>query len=398
MIAYHPLSETAHGDEIWPIYRRMRDEAPIYYLKEYDCFFLTRFQDIWELLPNPGISVTNGQTTLDLLLGQTASRGKGEALAASDPPYQTALRKAIMKRFSPASARRLEQTTRELVRGFLAEVRERGRLDAIGDLAMRLSVRIACTIIGIPLEESDRLARDVNTFFERDSDGEGTTEAGQDASTRLFDYVEHLVAERRGSQGAGDLVDALLQLEIDGHRLSQEALLGTLQLAVVGGTETLPKVFAASVYRLWQHPDQRARVAADPAGLAQYAFWETLRYDMPTQMLGRTVTREIDVNGTRVRPGQKLMFLWPSANRDEREFPDPDRFDVERRAPRILSFGHATHRCLGAHVAQMEGRILLEELLALDPEYEIVEDEIVRIRSEFFRGFSAMPIRFAPRG
>ncbi|MCE2390448.1 MAG: cytochrome P450 [Proteobacteria bacterium] len=399
MIDYHPLSETAHGDEIWPLYRRMRDEAPVYYLEEFDCFFLTRFRDIWELLPHPGISVANGQTTIDLLLGQVASRGKGEALASSDPPYQTALRKAIMKRFSPTSARGLEGRTRELVRGFVDDVRERGRLDAIGDLAMRLSVRIACTIIGIPLEESDRLADDVNTFFERDAASEGTTAAGQDASARLFEYVESLVAERISSpdDGDGDLVDALLQVEIDGRKLSQEALLGTLQLAVVGGTETLPKVFAACAYRLWQHPEQRARVAADPAGLAQDAFWETLRYDMPTQMLGRTVTRELEVNGTRVRPGQKLMFLWPSANRDEREFADPDRFDVERRAPRILSFGHATHRCLGAHVAQMEGRILLEELLALDPEYEVVEDEIVRIRSEFFRGFSAMPIRFSPR-
>ncbi len=394
-IDYHPMSEVVHGDDVWPVFRRMRDEAPAYLIEEYDCYFLSRFQDIWEVLQRPGLSVASGQTTIDLLLGQEVSNGGGEALSAADPPFQTALRMGIMRRFSPGSARRLESLARDIVRDLLERARERGGVDAIGELGMRLSVRVACTIIGIPLEEADRLVDDVNAFFDRSDEVLGSTETGIEARDRLVAFIDDLIASRRRRPGDDDLVDALLAIDVDGRRMTDDGLRGTLQTAIIGGTETLPKVFAACAYRLWQNPDQRARVAEQGAELSGHAFWEALRYDMPTQMLGRTITGEQELHGTRMKPGQKLMFLWPSANRDEREFPDPDRFDIDRRAPRILSFGHATHRCLGANVAQMEGRVLLEELLAFDPDYEIDEAGIVRIRSEFFRGFSAMPVRFS---
>ena len=359
MVDYHPLSEKVYGDEVWPIFRQMRDEAPAYYLEEFDCFFLTRFEDIWNLLPQPGISMVNGQTTIDLLLGQAISPGNGEALSGADPPYQTALRAAIMRYFSPNAARRLEPLARQFVRSFLKEARERGRVDLVGELAMRLSVRVACTIIGISLDEADRLVADVNAFFDRSDDVDGSTETSLAAKDRLIHFIDELIEAHRRKPGDGDLVDALLAIEVDGKKISQDGLRGTLQTGIIGGTETLPKVFAACAYRLWQNPEQRAQVAANPAELARDAFWEALRYDMPTQMLGRTVTQDIQLHDTLMKPGQKVMFLWPAANRDEREFPDPERYDFTRRAPRILSFGHATHRCMGAHVAQLEGRILI---------------------------------------
>ena len=165
-----------------------------------------------------------------------------------------------------------------------------------------------------------------------------------------------------------------------------------LNMLVIGGTETFPKVFSAALHRLWQNPEQRAACVCDPERIPE-AFHETLRYDMPTQMLGRTVARDIEIHGQTLRAGSGLMFLWGSANRDEREFPDPDTFDISRRAPRILSFGHGQHMCLGAHVARLEGRILLEELLRAFPEYEVEETKAVRLRSEFFRGFARLPIR-----
>jgi cytochrome P450 len=163
---------------------------------------------------------------------------------------------------------------------------------------------------------------------------------------------------------------------------------------VIGGTETLPKVFAGGVYQLYKHPDQRAELASD-LGLARDAFWEMLRVEMPTLMLGACAEQETEIGGgTKISRGQKIMHLWVSANRDEREFDEPDRFDIHRKAPRILTFNHARHRCLGAHIAQMEGRVLLEELLVRAPEYEIDEGAAVRIRSEFFRGFEQLPIVF----
>jgi cytochrome P450 len=211
----------------------------------------------------------------------------------------------------------------------------------------------------------------------------------------LRDYLSKWVAERRARPRGDGLLERLIGFEHGGSRFADEDVVSNLTLLVIGGTETLPRVFAGAVHQLARDPAARARVAAE-SSLCADAFWEALRTEMPTQMLGRTLRAEVRLHGQRLRPGQKAMFLWACANRDEREFADPERFDVGRRAPRILSFGHATHRCLGHNVARMEGRVLLEELLARIPDYEPVPESAVRLRSEFFRGFASLPIRFRP--
>jgi hypothetical protein len=165
-----------------------------------------------------------------------------------------------------------------------------------------------------------------------------------------------------------------------------------MSLFLIGGSETFPKVFANLARRLFEHPSQRAAVAADPS-LAPDAMIEALRYDMPTQFLGRTVVRDIELHGEKLRAGDVVLFLYASANRDPREFRDPDNFDIARRPPRILSFGHGTHACLGIHTAKAEGRIALEELLRRDPEYEIDLAGAQRLRTEFVQGFSHLPVR-----
>ena len=248
-------------------------------------------------------------------------------------------------------------------------------------------------ILGLPLEDADAIAGNVNVAFQRTLGEPESSEIADEARGDVSEYLERRVEERRRHPTGEGLLEYLMGLEIDGEPLSHHELLGNLQLMVVGGTETLPKAFAGAVYRLYQNPDQRSEVTENPT-LVPDAFWEALRLEMPTLMLGRRVEVAADIaGGTRVSPGQKVMFLWASANRDEREFDDPDRFDLHRRAPRIISFSHATHRCLGANFALMEGRVLLEELLARAPEYEVVEADATRIRSEFFRGFSSLPIR-----
>ena len=142
-------------------------------------------------------------------------------------------------------------------------------------------------------------------------------------------------------------------------------------------------------------PQIRAAEVAADASVSQAAFREALRYDTPTQMLGRRVEKAKVVGGHELQPGQGVLFLWAAANRDEREFPNADRFDIHRRARRILTFGSGSHSCLGAHVAQMEGRVMLEELLALAPEYEVDLSRSRRIQTEVFQGFASLPIRWA---
>ena len=161
---------------------------------------------------------------------------------------------------------------------------------------------------------------------------------------------------------------------------------------VIGSTDSFPKIFASFALELFRDPAQRAELVAD-ASLTPNAFREGLRYGMPTQCLGRTVTKEVELHGEKLKPGQGVLFLFPSANRDDREFEDPDRFDIHRQSRRILTFGHGNHACLGTHIAALEGETAIRALLEHMPEYVVDEDRIVRLHSEFVAGITSMPVR-----
>jgi cytochrome P450 len=400
MFHYDPHSKEVFDDP-YPVYQRLRDEAPAYYIEEFNCWFLSRFEDIWQAeQDNESFTVTEGVTsdfvltTRPEIAPMTDRSPYGRSLSLVDPPLHTRFRTLINGNFMPVMARSLEPFTRKLARSLIDELVDRGRFDVVNDFAMKVSVRIACTIIGIPLDDAPMLVDLVNTYFSRDPNVRGMTEQGAQASLTMSDYLTDFIAARRRSGAKGDSVtDLMLHADFDGRTLTDEDICGHLLVLLIGGTETLPKVVSSCSYRLYQNPAQRAELAADPS-LLRAAFWEALRFDMPTQMLGRCVVRDTEIQGEKLRVGQYAMFLFAAANRDEREFPEPDRFDIHRNAPRILTFGHGTHRCLGSHIAQMEGRVMIGELLARIPEYEVVEDEIVRLRSEFFRGFGALPIQF----
>jgi cytochrome P450 len=392
VIGFDPFSE-AGFDDPFELYRRLRDEAPALYLEQYDCFFLSRFQDVWDAVCDPRFSHRLGTNSQDLLVGVRPHR----ALSSLVPPEHTALRGRLAPAFTPRAVRALEPPARAFARRLLDEADPERDLDVVSGLARRLSAQVAFLLIGLPQQDADAQAAQVEVAFDRERGVAGPTRAAFAAQERLRGYLAEQVEARRRRPGPGDLLDRLLGFEWEGRRLPTEELVANLYLLVIGGTETLPKVFAGAVHQLWLHPDQRALVAARPE-LADDAFWEALRTEMPTLMLGAIAEAPVELRGgTKLRPGQKVMHLWVSANHDEREFPDPLRFDLRRRAPRILSFNHARHRCLGAHVARMEGRVLLQELLARAPCYEAIPERAERIRSEFFRGFAALPVRLGPR-
>ena len=389
MIDFDPFSE-AYFDDPFAVYRRLRDEAPALYLERYDCFFLSRFQDVWEAVSDPRFSHRLGTNSQDLLVGVRPHR----ALSSLVPPEHTALRSRLAPAFTPRAANALEPRARGFVRGLLDAADPERDLDVVRDLARRLSARMAFLLLGLPEEDADAQAAQVEVAFDRARGVAGPTATAFAAQERLRAYLAAQVEARRRRPGPGDLLDRLLAFEWEGRRLPDEELVANLYLLVIGGTETLPKVFAGAVHQLWLHPGQRAELAAHPE-LADDAFQEALRTEMPTLMLGAIAEQAVELRGgTKLRAGQKVMHLWVSANHDEREFPDPMRFDIHRRAPRILSFNHARHRCLGAHVARMEGRVLLQELLARAPRYEALPERAERLRSEFFRGFASLPIRF----
>jgi hypothetical protein len=394
MMDYDPFASWVREDP-YPVYRRLRDEAPAYYLPKYDAWALSRFQDVWDASNDAeAFSAARGTTPAQVL---RKDQPVTPMLNVTDPPDHTRLRAVIRKCFLPHHVRELEPVARRLFEGLLDEQLERGECDVVRDLGSRLSVQVACLAIGLPVEDGAYLNALVSRFFHHDPDAEGMHPDGLAALRELEDYCAAKVRERRRQAARGpQALDALCEVEIGGRRFEDAEAASHVTMLVIGGSETFPKTLASGVVRLWQHPEQRAALAEDPSGIPD-AYDEILRYDMPTQFLCRTVKRTVRLHGQTLREGQGAMFLYASANRDEREFRDPDVFDVRRRPRRILSFGAGTHQCLGTHVARMEGKVTLETLLRRIPDYEVDLARAVRLRTEFVQGYASLPIRFPPR-
>jgi cytochrome P450 len=390
MLHYDPSAEEVMRDP-YPIYKRLRDEAPVYFVEEWNTWALSRFQDIWDVTQdNRNLTAREG-TTPPYLVTKTIPALPN--LNHMDLPEQKVLRKELAPFFMPQRVRRLEPRIRQIVSDALDSFIESGQADAAVEIGQVVASRVACEAIGFPRTDSSYIVDLVKRFISREEGSDGITETGVSAFDEMQRYLAKVAANRRNHRGASENpIDVLLRAEVCGERLADEIIGQHLILMLVGATETFPKVFTSSIYRLWQHPDQRRELVQRPAGIP-LALRECLRYDMPTQFAMRKVVREFEIRGTRLQPGQVLMFLWPSGNRDEREFPDPDRFDIKRAAGRYLSFGNGIHRCLGSHFAEREGRLLLEELLRRAPDYEIDEAGLELEPSEFFHGFRRVPIR-----
>jgi len=256
-----------------------------------------------------------------------------------------------------------------------------------------VAVTVACTISGLPTEDGPLLNDLVWRFFKREEGHDGATDAGMAAMGEMFAYFHEQIAARRASGAQDDVLQTLMEFEQDGERLDDDSIASHLAMLIIGGSETFPKTFASIVRRLWEYPDQRKQCVDDPS-LIPDAYNEGLRYDMPTQFLMRQVKRPVTFAGQEMTEGQNIMFLYHSANRDEREFEDPDRFDILRRPPRIVSFGYGPHSCLGVNVARLEGRVCLEELLAVHPEYEVDLSRSERLLTEFVQGYWQLPITY----
>jgi len=389
MVDYHPFAEAVQEDP-HPTYARLREEDPCFYLAEWNTYFLSRFDDIWNAsMDAERYSTAQGTTTAQLV---TKVQPVTPMINSLDPPFHTAFRSAVIGFFSPAQVKRLEPQISSYVDEAFAEVSELREADVFNQFAAKVSVKVACLANGFPMEDSEMLNKLVWRFFAREEGVAGMTADGVNAMHEMIAYFFELIAKRRAA-GANEanVVDLVCRFEKDGKRFDPQDAASHLSMFLIGGAETFPKTFASAAHRLWQHPDQRAAVAADPS-LIPDAYREVLRYDMPTQYLMRKVVKPVPLHDKLMQPGSNVAFLYPSANRDPREFANPDVFDVRRKSPRILSFGHGVHLCIGQHFAKMEAKLCIEKLLAFAPEYEVQQDKLQRLRTEFVQGWASMPV------
>jgi cytochrome P450 len=393
MVKYNPFDAEVQRGDTYEVYRRLRDEAPCYHIEEFDAWALSRFHDIWEASQDTEhYTATKGTTSSHVL---TKVQPVTPMLNMMDPPEHTKLRKEIRNFFMPARARELEPWIRELAAECLDAKRDVGTIDVVDDFAAQVATKVACEVNGFPKEDGEHLTELVRRFFARDPEVDGMTEDGLAAMNELFTYFVGLTQQVRKESSETTVVKLLTEIELGGEKLDDMAIASHLSMLIIGGAETFPKVFANLIRRLGEYTDQRAECVADPS-LIPDAFLEGLRYDMPTQFLCRTVTKEHQIHDQTLRPGQPILYLYPSANRDPREFDSPDTFDIHRRAPRILSFGHGTHSCIGLHVAKIEGKVCLEETLKRMPEFEVQMDRADRLITDFVQGYAKLPISFQP--
>jgi hypothetical protein len=393
LIHYTPFLPEAMLDP-HPLYRRLLEEAPAYYIEEYDGWALSRFEDVWRAMEDTESYGSARGTTAAQVLSKVEPAVP--SLNQLDPPEHTRLRRSLRGPFTKNRVAALEPEIRAFARARLDRHAGAGEIDVVRELADPLAALAACRLLDLPLEDAPLLVGWVHRYTLNEPGDLGRSADALAAAHEMNGYLAEIARRWRRKPGrSGAVIEAFLAFEQGGRRLEDLEVASHMQTLVIGGTDTTPKGIGAAVLRLHQHPEQRARLARDPTRIG-VAFSEVLRFDTPTQFMARSVSRSVELHGQKLRPGQGVLLLLAAANRDPREFPDPDRFDVERNPRRILSFGHAAHVCIGAHVARLEGRVLLEELLARHPEYDLDESRLVWRRADQIQGLVSAPIQLRP--
>ena len=387
---YDPfMLEVVEGDP-YPIYRRLRERAPRFFIEEYGAWFFSTFEDVWNLTRSRDLSVAQGITPSQLLLGVPANNYMPSQM---DPPQHTGYRALLNDLVKPAAARALEELIRTRARELIARLVAHGGGDVMSEFGSPLAAEIGCQLSGIPSSEVPRLIRWNNQFFHRQRGQRGDTTIGAQAYAEIMEYVWDLVrAAQNGRHEPSGGLAAMLAAQRERSDVTDEHVAYTVFNLQIAAGDTVPKTIAAALHRLWANPEQRRELRANPS-LATAAFVEAARVDMPTQMQGRTALAPVAVGDITVEPGQKTMFLFAAANRDDAEFDSPDDYRIARKSRRVLAFGNDIHRCLGVYVAQTEGRIALEEAVAALPHYEIDLAASSHHQTEYLKGWAHLALR-----
>ena len=385
-VEYNPFSYEIHEDP-YPTYKLLRENAPAYYSEEHDFWALSRFDDIWNAFTDwQTFSSANGVSLED-----TAAFSP-DMIITMDPPRQAKIRGLVARALTPRRVAELEPKIRRIVTRHIDRFIDEGMADMITDLGQLLPMEVIAAFVGVPDEDQAQIQGWTEEMLHREPDSSEVPEAGVKAFRSLDDYFRRDLGRRRGS-GGGDLVSGLLSAEVDGERLSDDEIVGFLFLLALAGGETTTKLIGNMTYNLCRHPDQKAKLLADRSLMAK-AVEEALRFDTSTQQMTRTLTRDFEIHGRTMQAGKKVALIIASGNRDDREYENPDEFDITRKIPRILSFGHGPHLCVGASLARLETRVTFEELHRRLPSYEIDFDACVRVHNTNVRGFSSIPIHW----
>jgi cytochrome P450 len=392
-LAFSPYDYQLHADP-YPLYARLRDEAPLYRNDELDFWALSRHEDVVAVFRDPaGFSSANGVSIEPSAWGRHAHRTM--SFLALDPPRHTRMRALVSRGFTPRRVRDLEDSISALSRRYLDAALHCSEFDFVGDFAGLLPMDVISDLMGVPEPDRAELRRLADVVVHREDGLQDVPEAGIHAALTLAGYYADLVTERRRKPGP-DLTTALIEADLDGDRLTDDEVIGFLFLMVVAGNETTTKLLANAVYWGWRFPSQLSKPFSDPARVPDWVE-ETLRFDTSSQFLARTVAEDWEIHDQIVPAGARLLLLVGSANRDPRAFGDPDRYDLDRDTSALISFGAGRHYCLGASLARLQARIALTEFARRVARYDIDEAAAQRVHSISVRGFARLPVQTQAR-
>jgi cytochrome P450 len=382
-------------DDPFPTYRWLREEAPLYRNDEHDFWALSRFGDVLGAAADPetfssaqGVQLETASDDMGLL---------GEQLLSMDPPRHRRMRELVSRAFTPRRIGALEPEVAKLCQQLLDPMLSRGVGDLVADFAGRMPMAVISSLVGIPEDDRDEVQTLTDRLLHRDPGVLAVPADATQAGIEMYRLMARIVADRRTEPDAG-MISELLRAEITDeagtHRLADHEVVMFLILLASAGYETTTKLIAGLAVALQRFPDQRAELVDDP-GLVPGAVEEGLRWDGPSHYFLRVTTRPLELHQGAVPAGSRVLLVAGAANRDEREFPEADVFDVRRQTARHLGFGHGIHHCLGAALARLETRIALQVLLDNAPGFEVDLGGLQRRWSTNFRGYSAVPVSLA---
>jgi cytochrome P450 len=375
-----------------PIWKRMRDEAPLYRNEKYDFYALSRFSDVMKASLDADTFSSAYGTVLELMSDEPHA---SPMMIWKDAPEHTQLRKLVSRAFSPRRVLDLEPRLREIAARYLDPQVGGSGFDYLADFGARLPVMAISSLLGVPEEDQDQIREWTDGLLHRDPGETDATERHDRISQQLWGYFGRYVEERR-KHPQDDMMTELVEAQIelpDGTKrsLGNVEILAFIGLLSGAGNETVARLLGTACTVLATNPGERRKLVEDPA-LIPNAVEELLRYEAPSPVQARRATRDVELHGQTLPKGANVLLLTASAGRDGREYEDADRFDVTRQIDRHVTLGYGVHFCLGASLARLESRVALEETLERFPEWEVDWAGTERVHTSTVRGYAKVPI------
>jgi cytochrome P450 len=389
-IYYDPYDFEIDTDP-YPVWRRLRDERPLYYNDRYDFYAVSRFEDVDKCSLDWETYISSKGTVLELI--KSGIELPPGSIIFEDPPAHHTHRRLLARVFTPRNIAALEPKIREFCARSLDPLVGSGGFDFIEDLGAQMPMRTIGMLLGIPEQDQEAIRDRIDDSLRLTENAMPKFDMAysENQASAFEEYIEW-----RASHPSDDLMTDLLQAEFEDEdgttrRLTRPEVLSYVNLLAAAGNETTTRLIGWTGKVLAEHPDQRRELAAQP-DLVPNAIEELLRYESPSPVQARYVTRDVELHGEVVPAGSAILLLTASANRDDRKFVDADRFDIHRDIDRQLAFGYGIHFCLGSALARLEGRIALEEVLKRFPSWDVDWDTAVQARTSTVRGWERLPV------